>query len=766
MMAPFCQRLRDSGVVTNSGVVTIRMAEYRTLESAPASTLEDMLEDASAALESARKARAGGTKLHVLGASFGGLLALHAVMEDPRDVTGLILLNPVTNTGEGGFSNRVVTPASHAALSPLTRYAGHPLLSRLRCFIAHGDKDDVVPIAASRHFASLWPEGRCQMIEYAGSTHGFFNRPPHDDSVAKQVISFVAHRPPPPADIGDTPPVRLPPGATMLFGIGAQMAGTDRLHEFLRRHPDCHVPDRKEVHYFDLLAGSGLGHLKKRVAALKQSAQALVDDFEPENLDRLRDITRLARQLRIYAARPGNHGPYLDYMLAGHRGQKILCDITPSYATLSAEAFSQMDSLGPARFIFLMRDPVDRMWSQIQTSVRAADRTISDETFREQCRERARELCGGGRMARQPAADYARTIEALESVVARSRIHYVFDQPDIDAPTLDGICAFLGIRPRPAAPVGKPADRRGIPLPADIEAMMSKALRPQYDFVLDRFGAAVPPRWRARTETAPATVRRGRIPSADDTPTIAFLHIPKTAGQTVVSEIRRVVGRKATSPVRTHTEVAENAQMPPGYRFYGGHIDWVDLETLPENRFAFTILRDPRERIASFYSYLRREAEQLTEKELQTPQRTGMRMILSRSAEDYFFGGDHAWQCFIHDHYDNFYCNYLATRKIRGWNEVRHLSRDNLVDRALTGANDLNGLYFLDNLEKLEKDLGTVLGAPVELVGNYKNAGPGARNQKRWNDLVARFDTPESIARLERFVRADELLLQRLREEI
>ncbi|WP_430450438.1 hypothetical protein [Rhodophyticola sp.] len=64
--------------------------------------------------------------------------------------------------------------------------------------------------------------------------------------------------------------------------------------------------------------------------------------------------------------------------------------------------------------------------------------------------------------------------------------------------------------------------------------------------------------------------------------TIVFLHIPKTAGQTIHSELARVVGAKAVSPVRVHTQAARGvAQMPPGYRLYSGHIDWEALDTLP-----------------------------------------------------------------------------------------------------------------------------------------------------------------------------------------
>ena len=36
------------------------------------------------------------------------------------------------------------------------------------------------------------------------------------------------------------------------LGLGTQKGGTTTLHQLLGRHPDVHLPDRKEVHYFDL----------------------------------------------------------------------------------------------------------------------------------------------------------------------------------------------------------------------------------------------------------------------------------------------------------------------------------------------------------------------------------------------------------------------------------------------------------------------------------------------------------------------------------
>jgi len=244
--------------------------------------------------------------------------------------------------------------------------------------------------------------------------------------------------------------------------------------------------------------------------------------------------------------------------------------------------------------------------------------------------------------------------------------------------------------------------------------------------------------------------------------TIVFLHIPKTAGQTIHQELARAVGAEAVSPVRVHTQAPPNAQMPPGYRLYSGHIDWTGLEALPADRFTFTVLRDPLERIASFYFYLLDQAGKFTPGELAHPSRTGMRIISSHSAEDYFFAGDKGWQVFIRDHYDNFYCSYFATRKMRGWPEIANLAPDALVDRAVAGAAAIDAIHSTADLSRLEDDLSARLGTRLRIADRFVNAGPEARSALRWPKLADRLGSDAAIRRLESYAAHDRALMDRL----
>ena len=244
---------------------------------------------------------------------------------------------------------------------------------------------------------------------------------------------------------------------------------------------------------------------------------------------------------------------------------------------------------------------------------------------------------------------------------------------------------------------------------------------------------------------------------------VVFLHIPKTAGQTIHNALADVVGQDNVSPIRVHGQIKPGmSQFPPGYLLYSGHIDWTDLGSLPKPRFVFTVLRDPLERIASFYFYMLDQAAGIDPAELDLPQRTGMRMILTRSADDYFFGWDARWHRFIHDHYDNFYCSYFTTRRIRGYKQVAKLPPATLLDRAYRRSQTIDRIYGTDDLAALEADIFTELGAKVQVADRYVNTGPAAQGQARWPRLIDRLERDVSAAQLDRFADLDRQLMTRL----
>ncbi|WP_254892564.1 sulfotransferase [Roseovarius sp. A-2] len=297
----------------------------------------------------------------------------------------------------------------------------------------------------------------------------------------------------------DFPAPPFPRDATMFFCIGAQKAGTTWLYDYLSRSEEVHFSRNKELHYFDVRAGRGKATLKMRIDALHKQAGRL----DPKNaylnrlvINKLRDITDL---LSIHTGKRSGvdrHAPYLDYLLAGRTNQPLVGDVTPAYAVLRRKQFADMASIGRAKFIFILRDPVSRMWSQIRMAVdskHGADITLEERT--RHCVEHARMLVDAGRLSKHSRANYARTMTELEAVVPTERILYVFYEDLFVGSATRQICDFLDIAHYPPEAEKRVNQGISVPLPGDIRSIFRQAFAPQYEAMRARFGDRIPDSW-------------------------------------------------------------------------------------------------------------------------------------------------------------------------------------------------------------------------------------------------------------------------------
>ncbi|WP_158515988.1 sulfotransferase family 2 domain-containing protein [Pararhodobacter sp. CCB-MM2] len=243
---------------------------------------------------------------------------------------------------------------------------------------------------------------------------------------------------------------------------------------------------------------------------------------------------------------------------------------------------------------------------------------------------------------------------------------------------------------------------------------------------------------------------------------IVFLHIPKTAGQTIFHQIAARVGIENVCPIRD-LPMAEPGEthLPPGYAFYGGHINWHDIDQL-EDPFSFTVLRDPRERIGSLYFYLLQKSREKRDMDSNLLKYRGEKLILELSADDYFFGNDLNMRINIAETYDNFYTSYFATRRVRGAATLKSLSPADKISLALKGAAQISSIYTVDRLIDLESDLRSKLGSTVSIVGNINNQGPHKGQKYRWKSLVDLFEKDCNIRRMEAFVAQDLAVMEKL----
>jgi hypothetical protein len=291
----------------------------------------------------------------------------------------------------------------------------------------------------------------------------------------------------------------FPRDATMFFCIGAQKAGTTWLHDYLSRSEEVHFSRNKELHYFDVRAGRGGMALRVRVNAM----HVLTDKLDTNNIrlnkvvvDQIRDAADL---LSIYTGQfqgEGRHDPYLVYLAQGWNGQPVIGDITPSYCTLDREHFTDMAHIGQAKFIFILRDPVSRMWSHIRMNASQQVGAGADaETLAQACRDWVQNLVDLDKLGQIERADYVRTMTELEASVPAERILYVFYEDLFEGDATRQICEFLGIAHR-FPETGKRVNQgASVPLPDDIRTIFRQAFAPQYEAMRARFGDRIPDSW-------------------------------------------------------------------------------------------------------------------------------------------------------------------------------------------------------------------------------------------------------------------------------
>lgn len=167
------------------------------------------------------------------------------------------------------------------------------------------------------------------------------------------------------------------------LGIGAQKAATTWLDRCLRAHPGLWLPPIKELHYFthrrvDLrpgLSGRLLGTDWVNRRLRRYLRRRLLSDA------RYLDPVGLRWDLRFFL---GSRSDAWYASLFRDGSRRVTGEITPEYSSLSApEVGSVREAFPHLKLLYIMRDPIDRAWSQIKMMARRRGwslATMPDET--------------------------------------------------------------------------------------------------------------------------------------------------------------------------------------------------------------------------------------------------------------------------------------------------------------------------------------------------------------------------------------------------
>lgn len=283
-----------------------------------------------------------------------------------------------------------------------------------------------------------------------------------------------------------------------MFGLGATRAGTSWLSRYLTDHPECHMREIKEAHYFDTLDRGSfdwqirlLANRKAELVARREGSQ------NPRQRDRLaRNIAAHDELLALFETRAPDHDAYLAYLHANAGDARLVGEITPAYALLGEHWLRLMHGLGPVvRFVYILREPVARLWSNIRQTV------PSRKGGRDDPQGTALAMFDGWLAGRETEidlrCDYRGALERMRAAIPAADRLVLFYETLFQAETLDRLCGFLGIRTLPADTETRIFAAEPIRLDPARAASARARLAPQYDYVRDQFGA-LPPAWAAR----------------------------------------------------------------------------------------------------------------------------------------------------------------------------------------------------------------------------------------------------------------------------
>jgi len=159
-----------------------------------------------------------------------------------------------------------------------------------------------------------------------------------------------------------------------LLGVGCQKGGTTWLHQYLDSHPQCNLGFQKEYHVFDakyLEACRGI--YRNRQASLESLMQARQQDAGKANSKLDEKILRKSQLVSFYEE-PASYADYFARLYDEDSNTKLVGDITPAYSALAAEHYSGIRALLEAhgftvKVVFLMRDPIERIYSAIYMEI-------------------------------------------------------------------------------------------------------------------------------------------------------------------------------------------------------------------------------------------------------------------------------------------------------------------------------------------------------------------------------------------------------------
>lgn len=265
--------------------------------------------------------------------------------------------------------------------------------------------------------------------------------------------------------------------------IGAQKAGTSWLRVNLSGHPGIWMPPKGELHYFDRL-------LPEPDFPASQALQRLSDQNAlTKALKSFQSVVKASNPVEIAWWAMHN---FMDTDDDWYRMQFSLApdncivgEITPRYAICDDVAVKHMYSLSPnAKLIFILREPVERFWSQCKMKMKKNTLAEGDSPamhFFDSFNGRRR-------------GEYSKTLLRYTEHYDPSQMLIVFYDAIKKTPShvVEQVIQFLGLpafqmdETLTSKRVNAASDER--PMPSSLKARIAAAYRSEIEILAETFG--------------------------------------------------------------------------------------------------------------------------------------------------------------------------------------------------------------------------------------------------------------------------------------
>ncbi len=270
---------------------------------------------------------------------------------------------------------------------------------------------------------------------------------------------------------------------TLLLGVGAQRSGTTWLSNFLKSLPEIFISEIKELHFFGGFyqnANWPASYFSKQLTSIDE--RQLIKPSSGAT-----QITSRQLALRERLSMGDDVANYKNYFEGRILGERYFCEMTPAYCMLPVSEFLRIrDNFPRVKILFLMRNPADRFWSQVNFS----KMKFPELTALEICKRQMNNV----NFIRR--SDYKSTLETIHSVFPKNDIHVEFFEHLFTRTAIQRLCQFLEVEFRePEFRKVRNASNSSA-IQTQVRQFIVGVLKQQYRYVKDTFPNTYPDNWQ------------------------------------------------------------------------------------------------------------------------------------------------------------------------------------------------------------------------------------------------------------------------------